>query len=259
MIALDVEREAALNLVGTYFRLGAATPGSRVWRENGFRACTGLFEHPICNFAADLNLTPSSAWRLREIALGRPCFSVYALPGDEPNEHREMLQEVGFRVGHTLEQMVAEPAYKQSEARLLPAATESSRLRVSHFMVEQFFSRQAHWFRKRVAETTAAAVDLPLYSIETRGKTIGAVMLSDEASVIGVYNLCVASSFRGRGWGTQLVHAVLNFAGEQGKRVVLQCDASLKTWYCDRTFTARGAVHIHNLPKFGALDIMEQA
>jgi len=258
MIALDIEQQASQNLVGTYFRLGCATPGARIWKEDGFRICTGAFEHPICNFAADLNLTPRAVYRLQEIASNRTSFNVYVLPGDEPHGAGEMLLEAGFRVGHSLHQMAADPVHRPCGVELIEAVTPNERARVARFMVDQFFSRQAQTFRRRVAETTCAAVELPLYTVEDRGKIVGAVMLSESSSVLGIYNLCVASGFRGRGWGTELVQGVINMGAKKDRPVVLQCEAALQPWYSNRTFTPIGPVLIHSLPKSYALDIMRQ-
>lgn len=257
MTTLSLERSASQNLIGTYFRLGAATPRAQLWQEDGFRICTGDFEHPICNFAADLRLTPWSARRLVEIAINRPSFNVYVLPGDEPRHVRELLQSAGFRLGHCLVQMSAEPKYRPTSVSLKEAACPNERARVARFMVEQFFGRQPNLFRRRVADTTCAASELPLYTIEERGRILAAVMLSDEGNVVGMYNLCVSASLRGKGWGSELVHSVLNLAAARGKAVVLQCEPGLQSWYSNLTFSAIGDVAIHSLPKCHALDIME--
>ena len=259
MIALDLERSASLNLVGTYFRLGHATPGAQIWKEDGFRICTGAFEHPICNFAADLNLSQRSLDRLLEIASTRSSFNVYLLPGDEPRDVAEILADAGFRVGHTLHQMTAQPVTRPCGVDLVEAVTVHQRARVARFMVDQFFSRQAQAFRRRVAETTCAATEMPLYTVEDRGRIIAAAMLSESSGVLGVYNLCVAAAFRGRGWGTELLQGVVNIGAKKNLPVVLQCESSLRPWYFSRTFTPIGPVLIHNLPKSCALDIMRQS
>ncbi len=259
MMTLGIEQAASRNLIGTYFRLGAATPGARLWHEDGFRICTGAFEHPICNFAADLSLSRQSALRLLEIAVARPSFNVYVLPGDEPSNASRILESVGFRQGHALALMAAKPIWKPTCVELLGAQTRDERARVARFMMEQFFGRQSHSFRKRVSETTCAAIELPLYTVEDKGNIVGAVMLSDEGSATGVYNLCVSYPFRSRGWGAEIVQAVLNLAAEHNRPVVLQCEESLQGWYQGRTFTRVGMVGIHNLPKSQSLAIMEQS
>lgn len=258
MIAFGADRSAAENLVETYFELGAATPGSQLIQDEGFRACTGPFEHPICNFAANLKLTLNASMRLQELAISRPSFNVYSLPGDWPAETSSLLQSQGFRPSHSLCLMACEP--RKGGNAILPIEAKSSleRARVARFMAEQFFSRQRATFRKRVEETTCAAENLSLFSIESKGKIFAAAMISDKAGVFGLYNLCVASAHRGCGWGSELLQSMLNLAAQRQKLLTLQCEVALENWYIKRGFNAVGTVQIHSLPKAYTLDIMEQ-
>ena len=258
MMTAELERAAGRNLVGTYFRLANATPRVQVWQEQGFRVCVGDFEHPICNFAADLDLDEKSADRLFKIAAGKPTFHVYVLPGDQPSNVTTLLVDSGFRSCHTMVQMVASPRSSGDVPGLREARSLDERGRIARFMTEQFFSRQDAAFRRRVVDTTTAVTDLPLYALEDRGRIVGAFMLSIEQSVVGLYNLCVAAPSRRRGWGTMLVQAALNLAADHRQEIVLQCAPSLRSWYSDRTFRSAGAVECYDLPKSPGLAIMDR-
>lgn len=259
MIAQAIDRAAARNLIGTYFTLGSATQGAKLISEPGFRACVGPLEHPICNFAADLSLSTHSAGRLQDLAISRPSFNVYELPGDEPQNVSSMLSELGFQKGHQLRIMVADPANCASANELILAESASERRQVAAFMAEQFFSRQDARFRRRVEETTSAASTLSLYKFVEKGKIIAASMISDESGLFGIYNLCVASACRGCGWGSEMLRAILSLGARYGKGLTLQCEPGLEVWYAERQFRSVGSVQIHSLPKSYALDIMEQS
>ena len=109
MTADEVQIGASENLLRTYFCLGLAIPNTTVIQETGFRACLGEFDHPICNFGADLRLDPWSAKQLASLASSRKCFNVYSLPGDSPKHVAELLRRCDFRISYRLIQMVAEP------------------------------------------------------------------------------------------------------------------------------------------------------
>jgi GNAT superfamily N-acetyltransferase len=253
----EVVRAASTNLIRTYFRLGRATPGARVLEEEGFRACVGEFEHPICNFAADLDLSPWSARRLRTLASARGAFNVYALPGDQPGHLEEILVRAGFRKTYRLVQMVAEPLPAAYGIQVEEAKVQRERAEVARFMADQFFSRQPERFRRKVADATATATDLDLYGLFEREARLGAVMLCRSEGALGIYNLCVASPNRGRGRGGDLVRWCL--AQAQDELVTLQCEPRLEGWYESLGFRSIGNVEVFGLSPEQVPDIMEQS
>jgi ribosomal protein S18 acetylase RimI-like enzyme len=256
MIGSDIGHVASRNLTFTYFELGRATPGARVTSEDGFDLCLGSFEHPICNFAAGLKIDPWSARRLHDLAVRKRAFHVYSLPTDQPSHRGELLERVGFRQTYRLCQMICEPSSAPDAADLSHAKGYHERLRLTEFMVTQFFSRQPYGFRRQVSEATAAAESLELLYTEYRGRTVGAVMLSDHDGMLGIYNLCVAPEHQSRGWGISIVAAVLERAARSGAPVTLQCEPKLESWYTKLGFRTIGLVDVYGLPKGTTVDII---
>lgn len=240
---------ASANQVDTYVRLGLAVPSARLTEEPGFLYCHGSLEHPICNFAARLNLDPWSARQLRELASSRLAFNVYSMPGDEPEHLTELLDRAGFKRTYELVQMIAENPEPGPPIEMRPAATTGQRMAVAKFMCEQFFSRQNDPLRRKIAAATAAADGLDLFDVPERGQSIAAVMLGHGGGILGVYNLCVSSARRGRGIGRAVLDWTLTIARESGRAVTLQCDPLMEDWYRYRGFVASGRVGVYSLPK----------
>jgi len=253
---LEIQRGSSANLCQTYFSLGLAVPNSTKIAEEGFQACLGEFEHPICNFAVGLKLDPWSTKQLGSIAAKKRAFNVYALPGDTPEHLGELLHRSNFRVNYRLAQLVAEPIPKHRGPEMIIAESPVRRYEVARFMTEQFFSRQTEGFRKRVAQATADATELELHELIESNQRAGAVMLCHSAGVVGIYNLCVASARRGFGLGKELTRWALSTAFDSGKLVTLQCDARLKPWYEEQGFCQTGTVEVYTLSKSGRGDIM---
>jgi predicted GNAT family N-acyltransferase len=247
---------AAENLRFTYLQLGLAVPGASVVEEEGFLACVGAFEHPICNFATRLALDPWSARRLRDLAAAHPAFHVYSLEDDHPRHHTELLERQGFRIAYRLIQMIAEPDDPGPYPELTAATTIPERQRIAQFMGTQFFSRQATTFRQRVATATAHATELALYELTERSHRVGAVMLCRTGGVVGLYNLCIAAARRGKGLGRGIVAWARAEAAAAGNPVCLQCDARLTGWYEHLGFRRVGNVDVYSLAKMQPPDIM---
>ncbi len=244
------------NLLQTYFSLGLAIPNTTMIQEEGFRACVGEFDHPICNFAAGLNLDPWSAKQLRELAAKKKVFNVYTLPSDKPRHVGELLYRCDFRVGYRLIQMVAEPAGRHYGPHMRMAETAERRIETAQFMTEQFFNRQSESFRQRVAQATADASNMEIYELLVYDRRCGAIMLCPGDGVLGVYNLCVASANRGVGLGKELTAWALSEAHKRGQIVTLQCDARLQGWYSNQGFRTTGTIDVYTLSKSVSSDIM---
>jgi ribosomal protein S18 acetylase RimI-like enzyme len=253
----DMRIGASENLLRTYFSLGLAIPNTTMITEQGFKACLGEFDHPICNFAADLRLDPWSAKQLSSLAANKKSFNVYSLPGDTPDHLGELLRRCDFRVSYRLVQMVAEPSGRHHGPHVVAAESHAKRLDIAWFMTEQFFGRQTEAFRRRVAQATCDASALQLYELLAYGRMCGAVMLCPGDHVIGLYNLCVASISRGLGLGKELTGWALSEAYKQGKMVTLQCDTRLQPWYENQGFRATGTIDVYTLSKGGRGDIID--
>jgi hypothetical protein len=256
MISEEVRHLASENLIKTYFCLGLAIPNSTTVTEEGYRACLGEFDHPICNFAAGLRLDPWSTKQLSQLASSRKAFNVYTLPTDVPAHVAELLRRSDFRLSYRLIQMIAEPSGRHSGPVIARADFPDKRLEIARFMTEQFFGRQTENFRKRVACATADAVDLDLYALLSYGRMTGAVMLCQDDLVVGLYNLCVASASRGLGLGKEIAAWALSEAYKQQKVVTLQCAARLQPWYENLGFKPTGMIEVYTLSKSSRGDIM---
>lgn len=256
MMISDVQVASSKNLVQTYIRLGLATPHATWSREEGFDVCLGTLDHPICNFAADLNLDPWSARKLAGIAQSRPCFNVYAVTGDRPAYVDELLQNAGFMVAYRLVQLVAEPIGAEVWETMDSCGPED-RLSVACFMVDQFFSQRPKEFRMAIAAATAAAPGVELYRAGEKSRHVAAVMLSETPGMLGGYNLCVAPASRGRGIGSSLVRWVVAEAGNRGLLATIQCEPHLESWYQSLGFERTGWLNVYQLPKAQASDTIE--
>jgi GNAT superfamily N-acetyltransferase len=244
-----------MNLVNTYMELGRCTKGAHVWSEQGFKACVGSLEHPICNFAVDVDLNEDVAARLKEVAVGRPCFNIYTMPPQDTSRHHQILEEEGFALSHRLKLMVA-PAVASDSIELAEATLPHDRRKTAEFMMDQFFHRQPTSFRHGIAEATASARCLKLFKAEWNKKAAGAVMISEHAGMLGIYNLCVAPPFRRRGWGTAIVKSVVEKARSKNYGVTLQCEPGLAAWYVSLGFQEVGSVSVYGLFRFKEIDIM---
>lgn len=242
----DLQRVSAANLRRTYLSLGIACPGATTWHEPGFQACASGTPHPMCNFALDLKLDPWVVNRLVALASARPSFNVYATSSDEPEHAWELLERAGFTLAYRLIAMMVEPDEPETDLELPEATGLAERYDISEFMANQFFGRQPSAFRQHVAQATAHATELRIFSIKESNRRVAAVMLCEDEA-IGLYNLCVDGARRGRGWGTSIVQHVLGRASKARKPVVLQCEPRLVPWYEVFGFEETGEVRVYSL------------
>jgi ribosomal protein S18 acetylase RimI-like enzyme len=250
----DIQREAAAeNLSQTYLALGRSAAGATTWSERGFTACTGAMDHPICNFAIANQLDEGICTRLRHIATQRRCFSLYTVPPLESDR----LETEGFALSHELKMFLGEEV-SEGDHLLSEAESVHERLKLADFMMGQFFHRQPTAFRRGIAEATSRATELKLLCAEGNGRIAGAVMLSEHAGVLGIYNLCVSSAFRRRGWGRAIVGSVARMAAQKGLGLTLQCEPGLAPWYETLGFREVGSVSVFGLLRFREIDIMGQ-
>jgi predicted GNAT family N-acyltransferase len=256
MILDSLTAAASENLKYTYFELGRAA-NSKIVQEPGFAACVGDFEHPICNFAAGLDLDRFSANRLARVALDRPSFNVYATPLDRPANIGALLTGEGFQRSYRLVQMVAEPQQLETKNSLFRASTRHDRLQIAYFMVDQFFTKQGQPFRDQVANATSQATALELLAIKRDGRILGAAMICFNQGMAGVYNVCVDTSLRGLGVGSAMLREILAVCAIRQAPATLQCDSKLEAWYANLGFRRAGEVDVYALPKPSGFVIMQ--
>jgi ribosomal protein S18 acetylase RimI-like enzyme len=248
MILDSLTEAASQNLKYTYFELGRAAQ-SKIVKEPGFAACVGDFEHPICNFAAGLDLDRDSAGRLARVALDRPSFNVYATPLDRPGNLGDLLVREGFQRSYRLVQMVVEPGPAEPKNSLVRASTRHDRLQTAYFMVDQFFTKQGQPFRDQVAHATASATALELLALKRDGRILGATMVCFNEGMAGIYNVCVDTSLRGLGVGSAMLREILAVCAVRQAPATLQCDTKLEAWYTNLGFRRTGEVDVYALPK----------
>lgn len=247
---------AAANLRVTYRRLGLGIPGA-VWTEEaGFDLCLGDDEFPVSNFATRLRLDPWAVGRLREIAIGRPNFHIYAMADDLPAHRAELLERQGFRIRYRLDVLVADGPVSAPLVELATAVLPAERLRTADFMGGQFFSSHTPEFRRAMAEATANRDELGLHALFDRGRVIGGAMTSRSEAMLGLYNLCVLPSRRGTGLGRAMVAWTRALAREAGLPLTLQCAPRMTSWYEYLGFSRVDTVDVYALPKVQHVDIM---
>ena len=235
------------NLIETYLALGLAMPKTRLERGDGFVACLGEIDHPVANFACRLRLNPNSAARLRHLCDSMRSFHVYHLPQSEPDYVPELLERAGLYCSSQLVQMHWQGVCETPESQLgiHKASSGSKRVQIATFMADQFFGKQSSSFRAGVIQATSSADKLDLYEVVHNGNTIAAFMLCDHPNSIGLYNLCLQSSLRHRGWGSKIVERIQHLAFLLEKPIVLQCEERLRPWYEAKSFAEVGQVHIY--------------
>lgn len=237
---------AGRNIEGTYLAVGKHGDGAKIEHCADGLICTSELHHPVSNFAIARRYTPEFAHRLAEIASGRKIFNVYALPGPELFVGKQWSQ-AGFRVAGCLSLLTCQVEPSKASPTLVRASTFEERQALTRFMAMQFFSRQTSYLRERIALATAKA-EVDLYHFG-ESKTKVAVMVCRSKGMLGVYNLCVASSERDRGYGGDLLNGLSKLAYEEGRVATLQCDPSLEPWYVRRGFVNIGDVGVLTLER----------
>ena len=237
---------ASANLLATYLAIGRAMPGAETREAEGYVALTSDVPHAAGNFAARLSLDPWSAGELRDLAGSRPAFQAMALPEDGPPHLAELLRRAGFEAVQRLVAMAATPPFGLVGLDMAECEGEE-RSRVGRFMADAFFARDPILLRQAMAEALAGAPEVSLYAHHLRDRPAAAVALSREAGVLGLYNVCVAASHRGRRMGSSLVAWCLAQAAAEGRMACLQCAPTLEAWYAGQGFVRTGVVTVWSL------------
>lgn len=235
------------NLAWTYAELADALEGAHVERLDGGLVSMSDEAHPMANFALIVEPSTSLLSHVRQCAAFRPVFNVYwPIRVGEPRPEPGGLAEVWDL------SILAHPVLesRKGDAAALRLVPREERADVAAFMVEQFFSASRRNYRSVVAQATARS-DLELYAlpnpIPTRNAPYDAALLvSRTCESVGLYNLCVRRSLRGRGIGRACVRAVLELAAEAGLPCILQCEKRLRDYYVGQGFQDVGTLVIFN-------------
>lgn len=235
------------NLAWTYAELADALEGAHVERLDGGLVSVSDEAHPMANFALIVKPSASLLSHVRQCAALRPVFNVYwPIRVGEPRPQPGGLTEVWDL------SILAHPVLesRKGDAAALRLVPREERADVAAFMVEQFFSASRRNYRSVVAQATARS-DLELYAlpnpIPTRNAPYDAALLVGRTcESVGLYNLCVRRSLRGRGIGRACVRAVLELAAEAGLPCILQCEKRLRDYYVGQGFQDVGTLVIFN-------------
>lgn len=224
------------NVVRTYVALAATMPQARITQTDDAIVSIAPFAHPLCNFA--VVLSPAGLPLARQAGEGRPHFMTYVFDPDiQPNL-------IEFRLSQELTLMrVDEPA---PGPHLQPIEGSRERMLLGRFMASQFFAGHRPDLRERIAEANARAGGLEFFGFHqpTDHKLVGAATLHDVGGAVGIYNVCVSAANRHRGLGSTIVERLLAEIGRRGKSAVLQCDASLVSWYRQFGFHESGILRV---------------
>lgn len=235
------------NLAWTYAELADALEGAHVERLDGGLVSMSDEAHPMANFALIVEPSTSLLSHVRQCAAFRPVFNVYwPIRVGEPRPEPGGLAEVWDL------SILAHPVLesRKGDAAALRLVPREERADVAAFMVEQFFPASRRNYRSVVAQATARS-DLELYAlpnpIPTRNAPYDAALLVGRTcESVGLYNLCVRRSLRGRGIGRACVRAVLELAAEAGLPCILQCEKRLRDYYVGQGFQDVGTLVIFN-------------
>lgn len=231
------------NLEETYLAIGGATPEAVIQRREGYSLCLGRLDHPIGNFAIVRRMSMEAATDLGVASRERQAFNVYAPAARSPERTAKVLASVGFRPSYRLVVMASPGVAHPSECALVPALTGTDRERVGVFMTRQFFTRQRTAIQTLISRATAQC-GLDLFDLCWRGQAVGAAMITRTPGILGIYNLCIESSKRGRGIGSEAVRRLLELAHNEGRIAVLQADPTLEEWYGSLGFATHGEVQV---------------
>lgn len=236
-ISLELE-----NLAATYRSLASSVVDTRVIEnEYGLLALSSTL-HPLANFA--ILKDPNNADKILELIGEQRGIHVYSV-GEDPIQTR-----FNLRPGYSLRLMrhTAE-AIPTSKFEIRFAGSMQEREEIANFMVDQFFKRSSRQSQQLVAAATANGEGLNLVGFRTGflGRLAAAAMLVPTERTLGLYNLCLAPSLRGKGMGTQILNAILMHGRELEKTVLLQCEGKLVPWYQRNGFSSSGVLKVWTL------------
>ena len=237
---------ARQNVAQTYMGLARNLPNTRLIQHPNFSGTIALLPYAFCNFVIGIDGDDSELGGiLHEIdrwARLQPALRVYVLSGDGPHKLEESLVTAGFSPVHRLIQMAWYPARTLGREEWSQAQSSNDRRRVSSFMVQQFFAMNAAEFRELVVEATTQGPH-ELWQINDDDSIVATAMVSETQHALGIYNVCVESTKRRRGYGTALMRSAQIQAQERQLPLLLQCDEALSGWYRELGFQVFGEMH----------------
>lgn len=255
---LPLQELISKNILTTYLRVGLSVAGAQELESKCCRICLGPIDHPVCNFGIGLSGGTGPLEDLLGVATMRPHFNVYLLPNEEGAELYQLLRSLGFRGFQQLVCLTGSSIQGEG-APMAEQLQETGRRETSRFMVSQFMARAPLKHRNCVIDAISSAKDLHLYRLASGRRTVGAVMVSETEQAIGLYNLCVAPSARGKGVGTSILKWASGYARSLGKHLTLQCEPPLQPWYEELGFQPIGNLRVLALARAQSTDIIKRS
>lgn len=226
-----------------------AAPGVKADVRPEWTWVTGVSTVSFCNFVARFSLTQGqleqSMPMFREFGRLANAFWIFVTDFESPSDMARQMERAGFEVKQRLHLIAWEGGVVLGGDAPHEAISMPDRLRVARFMTDTFFSNASGDNRRLVVEATANSPHRLFFWRDGLG-VAAAVMVSESVGVYGLYNLCVRSDVRERGYGTEAVGFVQAMAAEAGRAVVLQCQPEMSDWYHRRGFD-----HVGELRAFG--------
>lgn len=231
------------NIVRAYNEIARRLEEASIVEHPEFTVCRGPSGLPLANYVIDFRSSSIEATRtrLRTLVAGAPAMRAICLPGDRPNGVEAELFALGFRPVMQLETMFLRHTTAVRAGGECSWASCDERRDVASWMAGFFFRNLDPRIQAAIAGAIAASAHL-LVKCSFMGTMIAAAMVVEDDESLGLYNLCVAESHRGRSWGKRVVSWIAEQARCQQKHLVLQCADGLVPWYRLQGFESAGRI-----------------
>jgi hypothetical protein len=231
------------NVVRAYNEIARRLGEASIVEHPEFTVCRGPTGMPLANYVIDFRSSSIEATRtrLRSLLGGVPALRAICMPGDRPNGVEADLFALGFRPVIQLEAMFLRHAPAVRAGPHCSWASAHERRDVASWMTGFFFRSLDPSTQAAIAGAIAASSHL-LVKCSSSGEMIAAAMVVESEETVGLYNLCVAKSHRGRSWGKRVVSWIAEQALHQQKHLVLQCAHGLVPWYMLQGFESAGRI-----------------
>lgn len=234
----------------TYLEVARHARGNQRFELEGIFGCHSEETHAAANFAFIARPSPESLNELQRKSQETPYFTSYLLPTDRDDVVTEELLSRGFQLANRLHLMF----YRGPERNPLPFDLKRQQFDQIHdryehmlFLAKQFFVDADLKFQRTIAMLTATSKKCQLFAWEQDRFTVMGGMYTEFENTLGLYNLAVAPSKRGKGYGQSMVLDCL--ARSEMKYSTLQCHKPLVSWYESLGFRDYGTIQMFSAPQ----------
>jgi predicted GNAT family N-acyltransferase len=233
----------------TYLEVARHARGNERFELEGIIGCRSLEAHAAANFAFIARPSPESLTELCRMIKDIPTFTSYLLPTDRDDVVKEELESRGFLFSNKLHLMFYRgPKRSRMSNEFERRELEQINERYEHmlFLARQFFVNADLKFQRTIAMLTASSKSCQLFAWEDQLQTLMGGMYTEFENTLGLYNLTVTPSKRGKGFGRSMIFDCL--ARSSKECVTLQCYKPLVTWYETMGFRDYGTVQMFSAP-----------